>query len=186
MTRSAQERSRWNFSRTLGVLIVAIGAVAIFGPETAHVLTARSLGLLLILTGVLGLLSLSVARGGRPVGAVLAWSLLSLAIGAAIQIVPVHGVASFGILFGLMFFGHGLAAAMIAARKWSAMDIWVLGGSLATAFLVLLGLALLFGAHPGDQNDEIFIGLDLVLFGAYVTLGREVVNAERSPKTSSR
>jgi hypothetical protein len=178
------------FSLGLGLLITAIGAVAILGPEAAHVFAAKTVAILLIATGVLGVADLMVVKGGGPRRAAWTWSLTAVAVGAVLLVAPVHGLASAGLLVGMLLVGHGVAAAAVVLRRWKSLDLAVVAGSLAASLLILIGLALLFGEDLGDQFEQISIGVDMVLFGAYVTLGRELIrttsSSDRSPSTSSR
>jgi len=183
-----RDRRRHAFARGVGALITAIGAIAILGPEAAHTMVAQTIGLLLVVTGALGLISLLSRRRGHPKRGVWIWSLVALGVGVALMITPVHGVAAAGSLVGLLLVGHGFAAAALALRRWPSRDAVMVAGSLAGSLMALLGLALLFGKQPGDQADEILIGIDMAMFGAYLIVGHELIetSSDTSPSTSSR
>jgi uncharacterized membrane protein HdeD (DUF308 family) len=186
MQQEPKDRRRRVFSRGVGILVTAIGAVAILGPEAAHTMVARTMGLVLIVTGLLGLIGLLFRRRGQPRRVVLIWSAVALASGAALMASPAHGLAAAGALVGLLLIGHGLAAAAVATgRHWSAPAARIVAG-LTASLLALTGLALMFGKPPGDQADEILIGVDVVMFGAYLILGHELIEDDGSPSTSSR
>jgi uncharacterized membrane protein HdeD (DUF308 family) len=185
-----RSRRRRAFSCGIGVLVTALGVIAIVGSETTHTLVAWTVGLILCLGGLLGLASLLVRRAGEPTSVIWIWSLIALAAGAALMVVPAHGIAASGALLGLMMLGHGGAAAVLALSRWPSRDVLVAAASLATAFLAPIGLALWWGQQPGDRAEEMLIGIDMMMFGAYVIAGRELIDppplSGGSPSRSAR
>ncbi len=106
---------------------------------------------------------------------VLAWALSAVVAGAAIELKPAHGMPSVTLLLGILLVCHGVATSLIAFKGWRARDLIVLAASFAAPALVVLGLALALGVEPGDRGDEIVIGIDMVLFGLYLILGRALM-----------
>ena len=136
----------------------------------------RVVGVLLALAGALALvawLSFHVKR--RSGSVLLTWALSALAAGVAIELKPVHGLPSITLLLGGLLVCHGIATSWIAFKGWRARDVIVLAASFAAPVLVLVGLALLFGIEPGERGDEIMIGVDMVLFGLYLLIGRTLI-----------
>ena len=169
-----------SFSRSLGVLIGALGAAAILGAEPAHIAIGRLVGLFLTVGGAMGLIVHLAKRRPRLGRAILAWSLIALAAGVTMAFKPTHGVPSASLLIGMVLVGHGLAASSIAWKGRKARDAAILAVSFAAPALVLTGLALLFGAEPSDRGDEILIGTDMLLFGLYLILGRAILESADS------
>jgi len=173
-------RARRAFSCGMGLLITALGAIAILGPEAAHVFASRTVGVLLVATGALSVASLLAGAQAGSRRATWTWSLIAVGIGAGLLILPVHGLAAAGALIGMLLLGHGVAAGAVVVRGWRRPDAFVVLGSLAASFLCLVGLALLFGESLGDQAEQILIGIDMVMFGAFVTVGHELVSTPSS------
>ena len=186
ITAHTARRRRW-FAWGLEILITALGALAIVGPDQAEVTVMRTLGLLLMLASFLGLLAILQHRRRRTRRAALVWSLAAFAAGAAIQVSPIHGAPSLGVLIGLLLVAQGLvvgtgALPHLRTRDWTAICL-----ATGAGLLVLIGLAFLFGEDPGLRGEEIVIGVDIALFGLYLTLGRELIEAQnRSPNAASR
>ena len=167
------ERYRRSFVWGVEILIALLGVVALVGPETAEPVIARTFGILLMLTGFLALL---VGLIDPPSAArrrlILAWALLALVIGPVVQWFPARGLLSLGAATGLLLVGHGLMATTVAVRQWRTSGLKGMGVGLAAIFALLVGLALLLGKDAGDRIDEMIIGVDVVLFGAYLIAGR--------------
>jgi uncharacterized membrane protein HdeD (DUF308 family) len=171
-----------SFSRWLGLLTGALGAIAILGPEAAHVAIGRLLGTLLMLGGALGLVVRFGPHRPRAAGAVLTWSLLALAAGGVMAIEPAHGFPSASLLIGLLLAGHGIAASSAALKGRRARDVAFAGLCVAAPILFVTGLVLALGLQPGDRWEGILIGFDLLLFGLYLGLGRAIIGiAESDP-----
>jgi uncharacterized membrane protein HdeD (DUF308 family) len=186
-------RGGLSFVRILGILVAALGAVALFGPELAHATIVRVVGLLLALAGALTLLAWISARSQVRGRIVLTWALSALGAGVLIEILPAHGVVSAGVLVGMALLFHGIATSLIALKGWRTKDLIALLACLAAPLLVIVGVALVIGGGPGERGEEIVIGVDMLLFGAYMTVGRTLLayaeldgGASRSPSTSSR
>ncbi len=178
---------RGRFALVLEVLITALGALAIIGPEPAGVMVTRTLGVLLMLAAFLGLLAL-VDHPERGAGrAVIAWTATAFVAGAAIEFLPVRGLTSLGALVGLLLVAHAITASAVARRRWKARDLVAIG-LMATPVLALLGgVALLAGEDVGVRGEEILVGVDVALFGLYLMIGRELWKAQsRSPSTASK
>ncbi len=170
------------------ILITALGVIAIVGPEAAEPIVTRTLGLLLMLTAFLGLLVALIysdeAAGRRSL---LAWTSVAFATGALIQWLPAPGLPTLGTVIGVLLIGQGLTAAPVALRHRKISGVKGAGLGLAASLLLLIGLAMLFGKDFGDRVDEMIIGLDIVLFGGYLIVGRRLVEAQsRSLGTSSK
>jgi uncharacterized membrane protein HdeD (DUF308 family) len=181
MLTAQTARRRRAFAWGLEALITALGALAIIGPEPAGVTVVRTLGVLLMLASFLGLLSILQHRRRRTRRAALAWCLVAFGVGAAMELMPANGLASLGVLIGLLLVAQGLAAGAGAlphfrARTWASAALAAVAG-----LLVLIGLAFLFGEDPGLRWEEIVIGVDIALFGLYLTLGRELIEAQARP-----
>ena len=169
-----------SFSRWLGLLTGALGAIAILGPEAAHIAIGRLLGMLLLLGGALGLIVRFGPHRPRAAGAVLTWSLLALGAGGVMALEPAHGFPSASLLIGVVLAGHGVAASSAALKRWRARDVAFVALCVAAPILVVSGLVLVLGLQPGERWEGILIGFDLLLFGIYLVLGRAIIGIAES------
>jgi uncharacterized membrane protein HdeD (DUF308 family) len=174
-----------SFVRGLGVLIAALGAVAVFGPQPAHATVLRVLGLLLALAGALTLLAWISARSKVRGRLLLTWALSALVAGVVIEVLPAHGVVSAGVLVGVVLLFHGLATSLIAWKGWRAKDLVALLACLAAPLLVIVGLALAAGVEPGERGEEVMVGVDMLLFGAYMIIGRTLLDLTEGSRPTS-
>jgi uncharacterized membrane protein HdeD (DUF308 family) len=171
-------RSRKAFIWATEIFITALGVIAVAGPEEAEGLVTKVLGVIVMVVAFLGLfVGLLSPAGARRKSPIFAWALIAFATGAVVQWVPYRGVASLGTLVGLLLVGHGLTATSVAVRNWRTSGLARTGFGLAAILLLLVGLVFVFGKSAGDRVAEILVGIDIVLFGASLIVGRLLIEA---------
>ncbi len=154
-----------------GVLLIIAGVLALLMPAIAALATALFFAWLLILGGAFEIAYAIQTRSHRGFGWKLCSGLLTLALGIAILIVPVAGVASLALLVGSFLLLGGVARSVLAFQlrplpRWG----WVLFDgllSIVLAFLIMLGW---------PESSLAFIGLltgfSLIFTGAWrIALG---------------
>ena len=174
------KRSRTAFFWGLETFVVLLGVLALALPIESGVLVTRLLGLLLMLAGFVALLaSPGHGRGGR---AVVAGAIVAFASGALVQWIPANGIPSLGSLVGLLLVGHGAAASSVALRRWRRMKRTRLrlAVGLLASLMLLVGLAMLVGEDVGERLERVIVGVDIVLFGAFLAVTRLMVDVEQS------
>lgn len=126
-----------------GVLLIIAGVLALLMPAIAALATALFLAWLLILGGAFEIAYAIHTRSHRGFGWKLCSGLLTLALGIAILVMPVAGVASLALLVGSFLLLGGIARSILAFQlrplpRWG----WVLFDgllSIVLAFLIMLG-----------------------------------------------
>ncbi|MDR3389701.1 MAG: DUF308 domain-containing protein [Rudaea sp.] len=138
-----------------GALLIIVGVVALMMPAVAALATALFFAWILILGGVF---EIAYAIQSRVHHQGFAWKLVSglltLALGIAILVVPLAGIASLALLVGWFLLFGGVARVVLAfrirpGRRWG----WVLFDgllSIAVAILIMIGW---------PQSSLAFIGL---------------------------
>ena len=137
-----------------GVLLILSGVLAMVMPGVAAYATALLFAWLLILGGACELAYAVQTRDQKGFGWKLASGILTLALGVAILLVPLAGVASLAMLVGAFFFAGGIARTVLAStlkpqRGWG----WVLLDGLLSIVIALLI------AIGWPENSIAFIGL---------------------------
>ena len=159
---------------TWGVLLIVVGVAAILMPGIAALATVLFLGWLLAFGGGFEIAYAIHTREQQGFGWKLVSALLTLALGIAIVIWPVAGIASLGLLVGAFFFVGGITRTWLAfrlkpARGWG----WVLfDGLLSVVLAVLIAIG-----WPGSSVEIIAVltGFWLLFSGIWrVALSRYV------------
>src|ERR1700694_3110034 len=106
---AAQLRQHWVLYLIEGIILVAIGAAAIFFPPAATLAATIFLGWLLLISGGVGLVTTLWVRGPG-----FWWSLVSAIIGIAAGAVlitsPLQGAVSLTIILGIFFIIEGVVS----------------------------------------------------------------------------
>lgn len=159
-------RGHWRLALAEGILLLVLGALAMVLPLFAGLLIAITLGWLLFLAGILGLVS-SVAMRRTPG---FWWSLLSsliaLAAGVMLFLFPLGGMISLTLLLAIFLFADGVVTVMLAlshrdweSRKWG----WLLFNGLLDLFLAVAIFVFLPGVAAWVVGT--ILGIDLVFGG---------------------
>jgi uncharacterized membrane protein HdeD (DUF308 family) len=160
-------RRAGTFLTVEAIVLLLLGAVAIFMPLVAGIATTIFLGWLLLLGGVVGLISTFGSRGMPG----FVWSLLSalLALFAGILLIssPVRGLFSVTLVLIAFFLADGLVTVLFAIShraqligRWT----WILTSGVVTIVLAIIILAGLPTSAAWALG--IIIGVDMVMAGA--------------------
>jgi uncharacterized membrane protein HdeD (DUF308 family) len=149
------------------IVLLLLGATAIFLPLVAGIAITVFLGWLLTLAGIVGLIS-TIASRGMPG---FAWSLISalLALGAGVLLVasPARGLFSITLVLVAFFLADGVMTILYALShqdqlggRWS----WMMASGVAT---VVLAALVLFGLPASAAWAlGIVVGVDMVMAGS--------------------
>ena len=149
------------------VLLILLGIAAIVTPLFAGLFVATAIGLILMISGVIGLAT--ALRGGDHVHR--GWSVLSaviaLLVGLLILFNPLAGAAGLVLLLGayLLLDGVTLIGLSMDQRKRGASRWALLLGS-GVIDLVLAALIVTLGAVGGTVVVGLIVGVDLIAAGA--------------------
>jgi uncharacterized membrane protein HdeD (DUF308 family) len=163
-------RRHWGLALGEGLLLIGLGILAILLPLIAGLLVAITLGWMLFLAGLLGLIT-SIAMRRAPG---FWWSLLSsiiaLAAGALLFFFPLGGMISLTFLLAGFLFADGVVTVMLSmshrvwkTRKWG----WLLLNGILDLFLAVM----IFVFFPGVSAWVVgtIIGIDLIFGGISLT-----------------
>ena len=157
---------RWAVPMVIGILLIAGGAFALYATVLTSLVSVVSLGVLLLIVGILEIVSaFRVGRSGPFTMYVLA-GLLSLVVGALFLYRPLVSLASLTLLIAGYLFASGLfrgitaivdryprwgwdlgyalvalALGFIIVAEWPFSSFWVLGAVVA-AEIIARGIAL--------------------------------------------
>jgi uncharacterized membrane protein HdeD (DUF308 family) len=160
----ADRRSIW--LTVEGVLLIVLGIFALLAPLFAGLALAITLGILLVVAGLIGLISAIAGRAHSHQG----WSLLSAAIalfvGLFLLISPLGGAVAITLIIGAYLLLDGISLIGLSFdhrrrgdRAWGWLLLAGVVDILLAAFIVVLsaaGSAVLIG---------FIVGLDLILAG---------------------
>jgi uncharacterized membrane protein HdeD (DUF308 family) len=160
----AARRSTWLTIE--GVLLIVLGIFALLTPLFAGLALALTIGILLTIAGVVGLISAIAGRNHAHQG----WSLLSAAIALVIGLImiisPLAGAAGLTLILGIYLLLDGISLIGLALdhrrradRAWG----WLLVAGIAD--LLLAGIVILLSAAGSAVLIGFIVGLDLILAG---------------------
>ena len=165
MQTQADRRSNWHTIEAIALIV--LGILAVLTPIFAGAAIALVLGVLLAISGAVGLIS--AFSGGRH--AHVGWSLVSagvaLVVGLVLIFYPVAGAAALALILGVYLFLDGISLIGLALdhrRRGDRAWVWLL----VTAILDL-ALALLIAIMGGLAKASLIgfiVGLDLILAGS--------------------
>jgi uncharacterized membrane protein HdeD (DUF308 family) len=158
-------RAHSKFFLIEGIVLIALGVIAVCVPPLATVAVEILIGWLILLSGVLGLVMTFQTRGSPG----FAWSLLSAVVGIVVGIVlliwPLSGVLSLTVMLTVFLTLEGVVSIMYAmAHRRESSSRWELMLVSGVVDLILAGLIL--AGLPGTAAWAIglIVGINL-LFG---------------------
>lgn len=158
-------RDHWLLSFFEGVVLVALGAIAIMVPQFATFSVTVLLGWIFLISGGMGLVTTLWARHAPGYRWSLVSALLGIGVGLVLLAWPVSGAVSLTLLLVVFFAVEGLASVMYAfehRRQLSGRSGWMF----ASGIVALILSALIFTGLPGTA--EWALGL---LVGINMTIG---------------
>lgn len=170
MPEAARARSHWRVVFGVGLLVAALGVVALGNLVASTVVTTVIVGFALLVAGAVqlaGAIAATSGAGGRIVAAVL--GLVYVAAGFNMITEPLRSAVALAIVISILIMAGG-AARMIGAMTGAE-------GSSILAFVVgfvdvLLGFWLFSGIPVTGIAIGFFVGLDLLMAGiAWMLLG---------------
>jgi uncharacterized membrane protein HdeD (DUF308 family) len=162
---TAQLREHWVLYLVEGIVLIAVGAAAIFFPPAATLAATIFLGWLLLISGAVGLATTLYMRGPG-----FWWSLLSAIIGVAAGAVviasPLQGAVSLTVILGIFFIVEGVVSILFAIDHRAGLPgawAWMLASGIVDLALA----AIIFAGLPGSAAWAIglLVGINLVFGG---------------------
>ncbi|XLS15446.1 HdeD family acid-resistance protein [Bradyrhizobium sp. RDM4] len=159
----------WALYLMEGLLLLALGVVAIMVPPIATLSATIVVGWVFLAGGVFGLVSTFRARHAAGFW----WSLISAVAGIAAGLVllawPFSGSASLTLVMIAFFTVEGIASIMFGFEHRRRVPTW--GSFVASGVIDLLLAAIVFHGFPGTATWALglLVGIDMIFGGAALT-----------------
>ncbi len=172
--------AHWRAFGLQGLLMALAGGAALLAPFVATLVSTFFLGWLLVLLGGAGLIACFRMRGARGFWSNLAFTLLTLLLGAIVLFDPLAGAVTLTTALAVYFLLVGLATFPLAMAFRESTGRFVLlllsaGLNVALALFLVIGL-------PGTAVWAVgtFLGISLLISG--ISLALAALDARTGPK----
>ncbi len=162
---------KWSWLMTLGVVLLALGIVAIIFPAATSVSMTILIGILLVAAGMGRLVSMFSSSGWGDFLVKLLAAVIYLAAGLMLLVYPLSATVTLTLILGIFFFAQGLANVLVAVfnmgtRSWG----WMLFNGIVS---IVLGI-MIWSNLPSSASWAIglLVGIWLIFDGwAMIMLG---------------
>lgn len=159
-------RSHWKAYALQGAVSLALGLLAVLAPFAATFATVLLFGVLLLVSGLFGLVAAFTMRGAAGRGAALVLSALIAALGLAVLFDPFAGAVSLTVMLAI-FLTLGAVANFAMARALARAGTSALLLNLSAGLNIALALYLVFGLpETAVIAIGLFLGLSFIVSGA--------------------
>lgn len=158
---------QWKSFMTGGVISAILGLLAIIFPIAASITVSLFLGWLLMIAGVAQSIHAFRVKKWNGFALTLITGILALAVGAALVLYPVSGVAALTLLVAGFLFASGIFRSLTALRI-RPFDHW--GSLLASGVLAIILALLVIFQFPFSAAWFIglLVGIDLLFSGLWL------------------
>ncbi len=158
-------RKYWKWFLSIGILLIALGGLAIGYAKWATEFTVILLGCLLLGAGVLQIINGAYAAKWAGFSLSILMGLLYIIAGALCIFKPMESASAISVLIGALLLLGGLFRLISAIRFHFDNWGWVVFNGLTA---VLLGILILIEwPSSGLWVIGVFVGIDLLLIGCY-------------------
>jgi uncharacterized membrane protein HdeD (DUF308 family) len=174
-------REHWALFTGIGAVLAILGVVALGNLWSATVVTTFLIGIVLVIAGVaqLGFAIMAREAGGLLRIVTGAIGLLSIAVGLDIAADPKGAVVAVALAVAILLVFNGIMRLVSALMNRQGM--WVLG-VIVGVIDVLLGFWIWTGIPVSGLAIGLFVGVDLLIGGiSWIILGLSARNAPASP-----
>jgi uncharacterized membrane protein HdeD (DUF308 family) len=174
-------REHWALFTGIGAVLAILGVVALGNLWSATVVTTFLIGIVLVIAGVaqLGFAIMAREAGGLLRIVTGAIGLLSIAVGLDIAADPKGAVVAVALAVAILLVFNGIMRLVSALMNRQGM--WVLG-VIVGVIDVLLGFWIWTGIPVSGLAIGLFVGIDLLIGGiSWIILGLSARNAPASP-----
>ncbi|MHB9052880.1 MAG: HdeD family acid-resistance protein [Thermoleophilia bacterium] len=162
---------KWSWLMTLGVVLLALGIVAIIFPAATSVSMTILIGILLVAAGMGRLVSMFSSTGWGDFLVKLLAAVIYLAAGLMLLVYPLSATVTLTLILGIFFFAQGLANVLVAvfnmgSKSWG----WMLFNGIVS---IVLGI-MIWSNLPSSASWAIglLVGIWLIFDGwAMIMLG---------------
>jgi uncharacterized membrane protein HdeD (DUF308 family) len=159
-------RRHFAFFLTEGIILVVLGALAIFLPLFATITITIILGWIFLASGIIGLITTFGARGVPGFWWSLASALIAIGVGLILLAQPIAGALSLTLVLIVFFIVEGVAGIMYALehrREMSGRWEWIL----LSGIIDLVLAAIIFAGLPGTAAWALglLVGINMIMGG---------------------
>lgn len=167
----------WRALRTIGIVAICIGIVAIILPEIFALGTAIFIGCVLIVVSAFLAAAAFAAHGVGSFLARLAWAILTFVVGLWLVLEPHNGTLTLTLVLGIYFLLMGLTRIAVAfIGRGTPNAGWV--GLSGICGLIIGILVLVKFPSSADWAIGLLVGIDLIFAGwtliSVASVGKEV------------
>jgi len=154
----------WRALRTIGIVSVVVGCIAILLPELFSLGTAVFIGCILVVVSAFLTAAAFTAHGVGSLLARLAWALLTFVVGLWLIIEPHNGTLTLTLVLGIYFLLMGLTRLVVAfIGRGTPNAGWV--GLSGVCGLIIGILVLVKFPSSADWAIGLLVGIDLIFLG---------------------
>jgi uncharacterized membrane protein HdeD (DUF308 family) len=159
-------RAHSTFFLVEGIVLVLLGALAIFVPLFATLTITIILGWIFLASGIIGLITTLGARGVPGFWWSLVSALIAIAVGLSLLFEPIAGALSITLVLIVFFVVEGVASIMYALehrRELSGRWEWML----ISGIIDLILAAIIFAGFPGTAAWALglLVGINMIFGG---------------------
>ena len=179
--------SYWQLFLTQGVIMVILGILAVVWPQISTVAVDVYVGWLFLLSGIVGIFTMFLARDVQAFLWMLLTAALSLFVGIVLLWHPVEGAVSLTLVLIALFIVEG-AFQIVASLSYRAVFPESWGWMLASGIADLILAALIIKGWPSTATWALglIVGINLITSGAAITMvalaGRNLVRTLASAR----
>jgi uncharacterized membrane protein HdeD (DUF308 family) len=173
MQRAVKDTVRlyWQLFLAQGVIMVILGILAVIWPQISTVAVDIFIGWLFLVSGILGIFSMFIARDAQA----FLWSLLTAALSLFVGVIliwhPSEGAVSLTAVLTALFIAEGIVQ-IVASLTYRDVfpDSW--GWMLVSGIVDLILAALIIKGWPStaDWALGLLVGIDLITSGAAIIM----------------
>jgi uncharacterized membrane protein HdeD (DUF308 family) len=164
MTQAVSEH--WVLFLVEGIVLVALGVLAVIIPRLATLAFTVFLGWLFVISGIAGLVTTFGARRAAGFWWSLISAMLAIAVGVIMVLWPVSGAISLTMVLTAFFIAEGIVSIMYAlAHRQQLTGQW--GWLLASGLIDLAIAVLIMAGFPGTAAWAIglLVGINMIFGG---------------------
>jgi uncharacterized membrane protein HdeD (DUF308 family) len=169
----------WQTLRTIGIVAICVGVVAIILPELFALGAAIFIGIVLVIVSAVLAAAAFAAHGVGSFLARLAWAILTFVVGLWLIIEPHNGTLTLTLVLGIYFLIMGLTRVIVAFMGRGTPNAgWV--GLSGVCGLIIGILVLAKFPSSADWAIGLLVGIDLI-FAGWTLISVASVGKELSP-----
>jgi len=164
-------RLHWQLFLAQGVIMLILGVLAVIWPQISTIAVDVYVGWLFLLSGIVGLASMFLAKNVQAFLWMLLTAALSLFVGIVLLWHPVEGAASLTLVLIAFFIVEGVFQ-IVASLSYRDIFPGQWGWMLASGIVDLILAALIIKGWPSTATWALglIVGINLITSGAAITM----------------